>query len=223
MKRLCTLAVASFLLLVAAPVASAAPGALLERTVVARAQPRLSAHAVQRVWAYTPFSRRATVLPVIGRTRDGGWLHVRMPNRPNNATGWIPAVRVRAISLRWRIAVDLSRRIALTYRDGRVLRRDRVVIGAPSTPTPVGHFFVVDHARLTSWWARGSTALMTSAYSDVFQVTREDPGEIGLHSRGILTDPLGSAASHGCVRYDARAIAWLAKRIPNGTPIDIRR
>jgi lipoprotein-anchoring transpeptidase ErfK/SrfK len=178
---------------------------------------------VQRVWAYTPFSRGATVLPVIGRASGGGWLHVRLPSRPNNATGWIPASRTRSVRLGWRIVVDLSQRTATTYRLGRVARHDRVVIGKPATPTPLGHYFVVDHARLTTWWARGTTALMTSAYSDVFQVTRQDPGEIGLHSQGVLTDPLGSAASHGCVRFNARAIAWLAKRIPNGTPIDIRR
>jgi lipoprotein-anchoring transpeptidase ErfK/SrfK len=160
-------------------------------------------------------------MPVIDQAGD--WLHVRLPGRPNNATGWIPAVRSRATTLPWRIVVDLSRRRAITYLRGRVARRDGVVIGKPSTPTPLGHFFVVDRARLSSWWARGTIALMTSAYSDVFQVTREDPGEIGLHSRGILTDPLGSAASHGCVRFDRRAMAWLAARIPNGTPIDIVR
>jgi lipoprotein-anchoring transpeptidase ErfK/SrfK len=229
-KRVLTLAGACSALLVTSPAAPAAPryqaGAVLEQTVIARTQPRLTAHAVQRVWAYTPFSRTEAVLPVIDRASDrngGEWLHVRMPDRPNNATGWIPAVRVREVRLRWRIVVDLSRRTATTYRLGRRARRDRVVIGKPSTPTPLGHFFVVDRARLTTWWARGTIALMTSAYSDVFQVTREDPGEIGLHSRGVLSDPLGSAASHGCVRFDSRAIAWLAKRIPNGTPIDVRR
>jgi lipoprotein-anchoring transpeptidase ErfK/SrfK len=230
---LCTLAIACLVaspLLLCAPPAPAAPrsqaGAVLEQTVIARKQPRLGAHAVQRVWSYTPFSQGATVLPVIGRATDrkgARWLHVRMPDRPNNATGWIPASRTRSIRLRWRIVVDLSQRTATTYRRGRAVRRDRVVIGKRSTPTPLGHFFVIDQVRLTTWWARGTIALMTSAYSDVFQVTREDPGEIGLHSVGVLSDPLGSAASHGCVRFDARAIGWLVKRIPNGTPLDIKR
>jgi lipoprotein-anchoring transpeptidase ErfK/SrfK len=132
-------------------------------------------------------------------------------------------VRTRSTRIAWRIVVDLSQRTATTYRLGRVVRRDRVVVGKPSTPTPVGHFFVIDRMRLATWWARGTTALMLSAYSNVFQVTREDPGEIALHSTGILTDPLGSAASHGCVRFNARVIAWLVAQIPNGTPVDIRR
>jgi lipoprotein-anchoring transpeptidase ErfK/SrfK len=34
-----------------------------------------------------------------------------------------------------------------------------------------------------------------------------------------LSDPLGSASSHGCVRLANRAIAWIAERVPPGTPV----
>jgi hypothetical protein len=89
--------VATQLLLVSAATANGAPrdqaGVVLKRTVIARTQPRLSAHAVQRVWAYTPFRRTATVLPVIGRASDpdgGGWLHVRMPRPAEQRHGLDP-------------------------------------------------------------------------------------------------------------------------------------
>jgi lipoprotein-anchoring transpeptidase ErfK/SrfK len=37
-----------------------------------------------------------------------------------------------------------------------------------------------------------------------------------------LGDPLGSARSHGCVRITNRAVAWLARRVRLGTPVQIR-
>lgn len=205
---------------------SAQEGARVVTTVIARKRPDLRAHAVQRVWPYTGFSNRPPVLPVVGRTTDergSRWLRVRLPERPNGATGWIPVSRTRRVRLPWRVEVDLSQRTARVYRLGRRLRAFSVVIGKPGTPTPRGHFFIVDRMRLETWWAPGTRALMLSAYSETFQVTRLDPGQIALHSRGVLTDPLGSAASHGCVRFAQRDINWLLARLPNGTPVDVHR
>jgi len=34
-------------------------------------------------------------------------------------------------------------------------------------------------------------------------------------------DPLGSAASHGCIRVDSRQIAWLAGKVRPGVPVTI--
>ncbi|MFL5844195.1 MAG: L,D-transpeptidase [Solirubrobacteraceae bacterium] len=198
-------------------------GAAVTRTAIARARPNRRAHAVQRVWSYTPFSTDDPVLPVLGHADGGRWLRVRLPERPNGATGWIQASLTRRVRLGWRITVDLSARAATIAHSGRRLRRFSVVIGKPSTPTPRGHFFVIDRARLDTWWARGTWALFTSAYSEFFQATRYDPGEIALHSRGILPDPPGSAASHGCLRFTQRDIDWLVRHIPNGTPLDIHR
>ena len=36
-----------------------------------------------------------------------------------------------------------------------------------------------------------------------------------------LENPLGSAASHGCVRVDNDQIEWMAAHIQPGTPVDI--
>jgi lipoprotein-anchoring transpeptidase ErfK/SrfK len=47
---------------------------------------------------------------------------------------------------------------------------------------------------------------------------------VAIHGRGgaLLADPLGSARSHGCIRLDNGAIAWLAARATEGTPVAIR-
>jgi lipoprotein-anchoring transpeptidase ErfK/SrfK len=48
-------------------------------------------------------------------------------------------------------------------------------------------------------------------------------GQVALHGRAgsLLADPLGTARSHGCIRFDNDAIRRLAGMLPNGTPIEI--
>ena len=61
----------------------------------------------------------------LGWGRRGGrhWLHVRLPGRPNQHTGWIRSLRTIRFSTPWRIAVDLSARRVTVYRAGTVKRR----------------------------------------------------------------------------------------------------
>jgi lipoprotein-anchoring transpeptidase ErfK/SrfK len=203
--------------------ASAIPTAKLLHSVAVRDGP--SGHAVGRLDATRPLTGSPTVVPVLSASRRDGrtWLHVRLPRRPNGATGWIAADGTVIASTRWRVAVDRSRRRARVYLRGRRVRTFGVVVGARSTPTPVGRFFVVERVRQASGGALGPWVLATSAYSNVLQEFGGGPGQIGLHGRTGLPAPLGSAASHGCVRFSDRAIAWLARRARPGTPVAIRR
>ncbi len=49
------------------------------------------------------------------------------------------------------------------------------------------------------------------------------PGRIAIHGRGgaSLLNPLGSAASHGCIRIDNGPVSWLATHVPQGAPVQI--
>ena len=51
------------------------------------------------------------------------------------------------------------------------------------------------------------------------------PGRVALHGRGgaSLLVPLGSAASHGCIRVDSRQAAWLARKLRPGVPVTVLR
>jgi lipoprotein-anchoring transpeptidase ErfK/SrfK len=44
-----------------------------------------------------------------------------------------------------------------------------------------------------------------------------------VHGTGNLYDPLGSAASHGCIRLATGAITWLARRVGPGVPLTVSR
>jgi lipoprotein-anchoring transpeptidase ErfK/SrfK len=222
-----TCALAAALVVPAAASPSTAAGtqrvAKLQHGVKVRGAP--AGAVVGFVGARRPLTGTPTVLPVLARRDRGGreWLRVRLPRRPNGATGWIASDGTIAASLRWRIAIDRSRRRARVYRDGRLVRRFAVVVGAPGTPTPLGGFFVAERVRQPRGSVLGPWVLATSAYSNVLQEFAGGPGQIGLHGRTGLPEPLGSAASHGCVRFSDRAIAWLGRRARPGTRIRIRR
>jgi lipoprotein-anchoring transpeptidase ErfK/SrfK len=166
------------------------------------------------------------VLPVLAAATgaDGSnWLRVMLPGRPNGSTGWISARDTRDASTRWRLTIDTSRRSVTVFRSGRVVRRFEAVVGAPSTPTPHGRFFVEETIRLPSKRVGAPFALALSARSNVLQSFDGGPGQVALHGLGNIGGVLGSAASHGCLRLARRPITWLAGRIGPGVPVTIRR
>jgi lipoprotein-anchoring transpeptidase ErfK/SrfK len=179
---------------------------------------------VATVKASRPLTGAPTVLPVIGRAHANGrpWVRVRLPQRPNHGAGWIPADGTRSGRAAWRVNVNRSTRTATVYRSGKTVKRFRVVVGKAATPTPAGTFFVAERVKQPHGSYVGPFVLALSAYSKVLQEFDGGPGQIGLHGRTGLPDPLGSAASHGCVRFDDSAIAWLAERLTAGSLVNIR-
>ena len=207
-------------------IAASQPLAVLLEDHTARTQPDADARRIEEVTARRPLTGVRTVLPVLRSVSTGEgsrWMKVRLPGRPSGHTGWIVADRTRRTSTGWHLAVALSARRVTVYRDGRAVRRFRAVIGAPSTPTPRGEFFVEEAVALTAADAGGPFALATSARSDVLQEFNGGPGQIAIHGTGNLFDPLGSAASHGCVRLGTGAITWIARRIGSGVPLTVTR
>jgi hypothetical protein len=153
---------------------------------------------------------------------------LRLPGRPNNAAGWVRSERLLLHSTPWRITISRSRRTLTVYRDDRAVQALAVVIGAPLTPTPRGLFSIVHAWRSEPSAFVGSWVLGLTAHSDVLRNFEGGSGEVGIHGRGgaSLLDPLGSAASHGCIRLANRAIGWLVGRIGRdnlpGIPVVVR-
>jgi lipoprotein-anchoring transpeptidase ErfK/SrfK len=168
-----------------------------------------------------PITGSRTVLPVLGR--HGRWVKVRLPGRPNGHAGWISAhATVRAFTS-FHIVVDTSRRLVRVYRAGRPVRSFRAVVGKPSTPTPVGEFFVEESIALRAGDVGAPFALALSARSNVLQEFDGGPGQIALHGLANVGGVPGTAVSHGCVRLDEQAMRWLAARIGPGVPVTIVR
>jgi hypothetical protein len=169
-------------------------------------------------------------LLVLGRARPANrrcWLRVRLPWRPNSAAGWINANNVSLEPTKWRIVVSTGRRTLTLFGAGTAVRTVRVVVGKPTTPTPVGLFAIV---WAVSWHPNdflGSWVLELTAHSNVLQEFDGGDGTVGIHGRGgaSLLDPLGSARSHGCIRLSNDTIDWVVNTIGrgqlSGTPVQV--
>lgn len=169
----------------------------------------------------TPITEEPTALPVLARR--GGWLEVLLPGRPNGHTGWIRRRATVESFTTWHVTIRLSRRRLTLYRAGRALRSFPAVVGKPSTPTPVGDFFVEESVALRAGDAGAPFAFALSARSNVLQEFDGGPGQIAIHGISNIAGVPGTAVSHGCIRLTVAAVRWLAARIGPGVPVTIRR
>jgi lipoprotein-anchoring transpeptidase ErfK/SrfK len=155
--------------------------------------------------------------------REGRWLKVRLPGRPNSHAGWISETETTLSTTPWHLVVDLSRRSVKVYRAARPVRSFPAVIGKASTPTPKGEFFVEDSLALRASEVGAPYALALSARSDVFQRFAGGPGQIALHGLRNIGGVPGTAVSHGCLRLHNQAMRWLVFHVGIGTPVTITK
>jgi hypothetical protein len=150
------------------------------------------------------------------------WLRVALPDRPNGSSGWIREDFVRLSTTSWRVTVNRAAHTVTVYRHGRKQRSFQAVIGKPETPTPGGLYAIYEKLpQPDPKGFLGPWALHLTAFSDVLLNYGGGPGRVAIHGRDgtSLADPLGSSASHGCVRVDDVNIIWMAHVIPLGTPV----
>jgi hypothetical protein len=192
------------------------------------ARPRVrSKRGRLRLGVQTAWSSQPQTLLILRSTFHEGrqWLKVLLPLRPNGSTGWIARDRVALRRTPYWIDVRTGPRRVTVHRAGRRVRRFRAVVGAPATPTPSGLAAIYERNRQPDPGGfLGPWALPLTIHSDVLENYGGGPGRVGIHGRAgaSLLDPLGSARSHGCIRVDNHHIAWLAARVPAGTPVRIR-
>jgi hypothetical protein len=182
---------------------------------------------VMRLGTLAPWGGGQVQLLVLGSAVHDGqrWLRVRLPERPNSAAGWVRADLTRLSRTPWRIVVETGAARIEVERGGRVVKRFRAVVGAPSTPTPRGLFAIDERIRQPAGDELGPWALFLSAHSRVLRNFGGGPGRVAIHGRAgpLLAAPLGSHASHGCVRVENSRVRWLAHVAVEGTPVLIRR
>jgi len=97
----------------------------------------------------------------------------------------------------------------------------KAVIGSPETPTPTGHFFIVEKVPQPNGSSIGPWALALNGYSNVLHQFGGGPGQIAIHGIGNLGASPGEAASHGCIRLTTANLDWLARRVSSGVTVAI--
>ena len=193
--------------------------ATLRESAIRYASPGLvSGGSVPALWY-----GRKSVLPVVA-TRPG-WVEVRLAQRPNKSTAWVPATDVRLSSTPYRIVVNVTTMHLALYKYGRLVFTAAAGVGTTDDPTPTGHFFVAfDEPAPQPNPGYGSFIMVTSAHSPhISDWEHSGDAIIGIH--GPLGDDseigtTGARVSHGCVRLHDQALERLSG-VPAGTPLDV--
>ena len=166
---------------------------------------------------------RPSVLPVLA-TRPG-WVEVRLAQRPNGSTAWLPASDVTLSRTSYEIMIDLATTKLSLYDDGKLVFSAPAGVGTTDDPTPAGSYFVAFHEQPPSA-GYGPFILVTSAHSPAIS-DWEGSGDavVGIH--GPLGEDkqigtTGARISHGCIRLHDQSLDKLAD-VPAGTPIEVVR
>jgi lipoprotein-anchoring transpeptidase ErfK/SrfK len=193
----------------------ARPGLLAAGTVSAS---KAAVNTVPATWFERP-----SVLPVVA-TRPG-WVEVRLAQRPNGSTAWLPSSDVTLGSTPYRIVINEATTQLALYDAGRLVFSAPAGVGTASDPTPTGDFFVAfDEQPPQPNPGYGPFIMVTSAHSPAIS-DWDGSGDavIGIH--GPLGDDTeigttGARISHGCVRLHDQDLEKLAA-VPPGTPVEV--
>jgi lipoprotein-anchoring transpeptidase ErfK/SrfK len=167
----------------------------------------------------TPFGS-ARVLSVL--RRSGHWLRVSTADL-QGGDGWIDANTpdITFSTTPVEIVIRLSARTLELRRDGRILRRFTVGVGAPGSPTPTGRFAVTDELPGASYSpVYGCCILALSARQAHLPSGWSGGDRIAIHGTNALSS-IGRALSSGCVHAADEDLRYLMKLAPLGTPVSI--
>jgi|tagenome__1003787_1003787.scaffolds.fasta_scaffold20985375_9 hypothetical protein len=192
----------------------------------------LSHGAAVRAWPGGPVTGRLSahtalgsprVLWLLDRDRRGRWGRAVLPLKPNGTTGWVDlrSVPVHRTSI-WVVANIGARRVTL-MRGNRPLASFPSAIGAAGSPTPTGRFSVTDLVATGDpsgpfgWFAFG-----LSGHQMNLPAGWSGGDQLAIHGTNSPSS-IGRAASAGCLRITARALARLRAAVTLGTPVFIVR
>jgi lipoprotein-anchoring transpeptidase ErfK/SrfK len=168
------------------------------------------------VWYGYPMS-----MPIL--ERQGDWLKVMTPERPNMSTGWIHASHAEIGQSNYRIVIRRAETKVIVYKDGYRLWEMPAGLGKSSTPTPLGSYFVAVK-EIPGPPGYGPVVLDLSAHSEAIQ-SWQGAGDaiIALHGPFGAEKRIGTTGtyiSNGCVRLLPADQEKLFE-VPLGTPVDI--
>ena len=167
------------------------------------------------------WSGAASALPVIESKH--GRLKVRLVQRPNGVTAWIPASAASVSRTPYHLVVDLAARQLLVFKAAKLVRRAPADIGTLQAPTPPGNYFVAqrDEAPNPGY---GPFVIVTSAFATTVTDWEQNGNAMiaisGPLGTGALTRTQGGAVSQGGIRLPTRDLTRL-RVLPLGTPIDV--
>jgi hypothetical protein len=158
------------------------------------------------------------VLGVVGVR--GHWVKVTAEALPDGQSAWAEFGRDVAVQpIQWTLRASLSRRTLSVLQDGRVVRTIRVGVGAPGSPTPVGHFAVAEKLIGPFGPAFGPRIIVLTAQQPNLPTgwNRSITYYVAIHAGAGR----GSAVSAGCLHATEGAMRYLMRTVPLGTAVQI--
>src|SRR2546423_664492 len=136
---------------------------------------------------------------ILTRSCAASWYRVKLPMRPNGVAGYVRPSDVLVQKVTTRIEVDVSARELSFFSGRKLVLKTAVAVGSPSTPTPIGRFYVDQRIVATHPdGPYGPAALGVSAFSDVL-TGRAQGVPIGIHGTNAPSS-IGHAVSNGGIR-----------------------
>ncbi|MFP5364821.1 MAG: L,D-transpeptidase [Thermoleophilia bacterium] len=186
------------------------------RPVLLRERP--GGRVVRRIGTRTGYGSHRALAVV---ARRPGWVGVLTQHVANSRAAWIPAAAAELLRERYTLRADLSERMLVVRRDGRVVRRIAVAVGRPGTATPTGRFAVTDALLIR----RGSGAYGCCVLALTGRQPNVPQGWSGgdrLAIHGTTNErTVGTRASSGCLRARDSDMRWLIARVRAGAPVRI--
>lgn len=160
-------------------------------------------------------------LTFLVRQREGDWLRVLLPLRPNGSEGYIRVADVTLTSHRFKILVQLAAHRLIVTNGAEKVIDTPVGIGKRDTPTPGGLYYTKELLQPPDPnGPYGHYAYGLSGFSNVLTSFAGGDGVVGIHG---TNDPgsIGKDSSHGCLRVSNEIIDKLAGMLPLGVPVQI--
>jgi hypothetical protein len=161
-------------------------------------------------------------LPVVAQA-PGGWIQVRLAQRPNQSTSWIQDSGLKMFTTPYEIVVNLKTTHVELFKDAKLLYSFPAGVGSADDPTPTGHYFVAFYAPPPPGEANlyGPWQMFTSDHSDSI-ADWAGTGDAMIAIHGPIGDDAeigtaGAYISHGCIRL--HLADQMKLRVPIGTPI----
>jgi lipoprotein-anchoring transpeptidase ErfK/SrfK len=194
----------------------------VRRTMPAFSRPWAGAPRVGVVPAGSKYYDLPIVAWVEELSPNGRWGRVELPYTWPRREGWIRVTGLARDLTRLRVEVDLSAHVVTVRRFGTVLFRAPGATGAPSSPTPVGEYFVTDRVPFSAGSALGSFAFGISGIQPRLPAGWSGGDQLAIHG---TNDPssIGRSVSAGCVRVSESTLARLRPLLRYGTPVIVHR
>jgi len=150
------------------------------------------------------------------------WVKVQLPIRPNGAEGWIPTAEYALGETFMRAEVDLGSTSVAIFDGEELLAETQAAIGTPTTPTPIGTFYVTSKRRNPPEEQHlGEWSVVLSSFSEVLETFSGGLPVIAIHGTHHPDAELGEALSNGCVRVPNEVMQLLAEHLPLGAPVTV--